>query len=166
MSSTQKIWLALIAVAIIAVIGLFTPSVVNKVSKLAGGVTNYDEVDATALKIGGANGSRVGPVIAGIGAIVGNVPMAATSTKSFDIAVTGVVSGDTVFAQPATTSVATSTGTGQASFAIQGASASTTSGFITITVVNNGTSTTAVSNYLASSTSYLVLHPVTSIPGL
>lgn len=129
------------------------------------GVTNYDEVDATALKIGGSSGSRVGPVIAGIAAIIGNVPMTATSTKSFDIAITGVVSGDSVFASAAS-STASSTPTGFVGFSIVGASASSTSGFITITVANMGTSTAVVPNNIASTTAYLVLHPLTSVPGL
>ena len=52
---------ALIAV-VIAIGGYFYPSVKSAVMNF-GGVTNYDELDATVMKIGGTNGSRVGPLI-------------------------------------------------------------------------------------------------------
>lgn len=163
MNSIQKLWVALIAVAIVAVLGLFTPagSAVQNAVNSFGGVTNYDEVDATAMKIGGANGSRLGPIIAGSCSLIApSFTVAASTTVSMDCAVTGVVTGDTVFADFATSTV---TGNG---WAVDGSSASTTSGFVTLRVTNWTGTSSVIPASIASTTDYLVLHPVTSVPGL
>ncbi len=125
-----------------------------------GGVTNYDEIDTTALKIGGTNGTRVGPIIATTCTnVIGNTSITASTTAAFDCAVTGVVSGDYVIAEQATTSQA------YLGMSIIGANASTTSGFVTIRVSNPGA--TAVLPYaIASSTTFLIFHPVSTVPGL
>lgn len=159
MQKNKNLWIALIVVAIIAVAGVFTPvgqSVMNRL----GGVTNYDEVDATAIKVGGSNGSRVGPIIFGTCSnLIGNNSVTASTTKAFDCAVTGVVSGDTVVAIAAST-----TPSGYLGMYIAGVSASTTSGFITIKVANPNAAA-AVPYEIASSSQYLIFHPVTSVPG-
>lgn len=161
-SQIKILWVALIAVAIIALAGWFYPAVKETVQKL-GGVTNYDELDATAMKIGGANGSRVGPIIAGTCSLLpSNYSFAATTSISVDCAVTGIVTGDEVIGQFATT---TSTN-GSGSWDIVGASASTTAGFITFNVVNNTGTTAFIPGSVGSTTQYLVLHPRTSVPGL
>lgn len=127
-----------------------------------GGVTNYDELDATALKIGGANGSRIGPVITSTCSLIApSFTVTASSTAVMDCAVTGVVTGDGVFAQFATTSAAFGGG-----WSIAGASASTTSGFITLLVANGTGATAVIPASVASTTKYIILHPVTSVPGL
>lgn len=153
---------ALVAL-VIAIIGVFTPAgsaVQNAISSF-GGTTNYDEVDATAMKIGGANGSRLGPIIAGSCSLIApSFSVAASTTVSMDCAVTGVVTGDTVFADFATSTVA---GNG---WAIDGSSASTTANVITLRVTNWTGTTSIIPASIASSTDYLVLHPVTSVPGL
>lgn len=153
---------------IIALVGVFTPVGKSVISSF-GGVTNYDEVDATAIKVGGSNGSRVGPVIAGTGAatvVTGTV--GASTTAPFDIPVTGVVSGDTVFAQFSTTTAPSPEwGATSPKWIIMSAKASTTAGFITITVQNQtGGSASFSASGIASSTNYLVLHPVSTVPGL
>lgn len=150
---------------LVAIIGCYVP--VQAIVHDAGGVTNYDEVDATAIKIGGSSGSRIGPVIAGNGALIASVyTVSATSSAAMDIAVTGVVAGDTVFAQFGTTTPSAA-GVG---WVINGAAASTTSGFITVNVGNLTGAVAVVPQNLASSTGagvrYLVIHPVTSVPGL
>lgn len=126
------------------------------------GVTNYDEVDATALKIGGSSGTRVGPIIVGTGILIAPsyVSLVASTSLPADIAVTGVVSGDYVFAQFATSSPA------GAGWQIIGASASSTNGFITVRFVNNTGATATIPASIASSTLYQVWHPVSTVPGL
>lgn len=165
MTSIQKIWVALIAVAIIALGGWMYPAAKQAVQQDFRGVTNYDEVDTTAIKIGGSSGSRVGPIITGTCALIlpGTNTATASTSISMDCAVTGVVSGDTVFASFATSTAITSTaGLG---WSIAGASASTTSGFITLRI-NNNTGANNVPSPVGSTTQFLVLHPVTSVPGL
>lgn len=155
---------------IIAVIGVFTPAG-KIVSNVLSGVTNYDEVDATAIKIGGANGSRVGPIIVTTCNLIGlDTAQAASTTKPYDCAVTGVVSGDTVFFAESTTT-ATYTA-GNAPFRIVGAKASTTAGFVTLAVENFLGASQAPGNIaniqtgFGSSTQVVVFHPVSTVPGL
>lgn len=150
-------WSGVVALVILAIVLLF-PSAKNM--KL-GGVTNYDEVDATAIKIGGTNGSRVGPIISGTCSIVSNSSIAATSTGTGTCAATGTVAGDTVFV-----SLATTTTKMAAQWAIVGATATTDS--ITVRYLNL-TGTAAVpsaTNGLGSTSPYTVIHSVTSVPGL
>lgn len=162
MTSLKVLWVALIAVAIIALGGYIYP---HHVTPTAGGVTNYDEVDTTALKVGGSSGSRVGPIITGTCALIlpGTNTATASTSISMDCAVTGVVSGDTVFASFATSSAITNTAA--LGWSVAGASASSTSGFITLRI-NNNTGANNVPSPVGSTTQYIVLHPVTSVPGL
>lgn len=162
MQSSTKIWVALIAVAIIALGGYAYPQVQARL----GGVTNYDEVDATAIKIGGTNGSRIGPVISGTCNLLGmDASATATTSSPYDCAVTGVVSGDTVIATLGTTSLTANLV--KNGWFIVGAKASSTSGFITIQIANyTGGAATPSTQQVGSSTNYLVAHPVTSVPGL
>lgn len=157
---------ALIAIVLFLVFGQYS-SVLSKL----GGVTNYDEVDATAIKIGGANGSRVGPIISGNGALtvtIAGASVTASTTAAFDLPITGVVSGDNVFATFATTTAPSPQwGATSPSWIIMSAKASTTAGFITVTVLNQTGGTAAFSSSgIASSTNYLVFHPVSTVPGL
>lgn len=164
--TNKSLTVALIAVAIIAVIGVFTP-LKTTIQNAFGGVTSYDEVDATALKIGGANGSRVGPIIALNGLTSSTCAMtgtggtfAASTTLAFSCPVTGVVAGDVVFASAAST-----TNTGSGGWIIKGAVASSTAGSIEVYMVNFTGGTAAVPLAIASSTNLIILHPVTSVPG-
>ena len=157
MTSLKNVWIAMIVVAIIAVLGVFTPAG----SKILGGVTNYDELDATAIKIGGSNGSRIGPVISGTCTLVSDSSIAATSTGTGTCAVTGAVAGDMVFI-----SLATTTTKMAAQWALVGTVATTDS--VTVRLLNQ-TGTAAVpsaTSGFGSSTQYLLIHPVTSVPGL
>lgn len=163
MQSQKGIWVALIAVAIIAVaaLGIVLTTGSSSSSPSFGGVTNYDEVDATAIKIGGASGSRVGPVIAKTCSLISaNFTIAASTTVAMDCVVTGVVSGDLVFADLATSTIQ---GNG---WLIAQSSASSTAGFVTVQITNNtGTSKTLPAS-VASTTQVLVLHPRSTVPGL
>lgn len=173
MQSQKGIWVALIAVAIIAVASLFIVLTKGAPSSSVsfGGVTNYSEVDAAALRIGagcdnGVNsdcaGSRAGGLYFGRGILIASnyTSVAASTTFAGDVAVPGVVSGDTVDAW-----FATSTAVG-AGWQIVGSSASTTAGFITVRWINDTGAAATVPASIASSTNYLVLHPLTKTPGL
>lgn len=77
--------------------------------------------------------------------------VAASTTVSMDCAVTGVVSGDIVFADFATSTV------GGNGWAVDGSSASTTSGFITLRVTNWTGASNVIQSSIASSTDYLII---------
>jgi hypothetical protein len=141
----------------IAIGGYFFP----KAGAAFGGITNYDTVSASGLAIGvGCNsfgaacgGTTITQVIKGTGILVmpNYSSLAASTTLAADIAVTGVVSGDTVFAQ-----FATSTANG-AGWEVVGVSASSTSGFITLRIINNTGTTATIPASIASTTQYLIL---------
>lgn len=151
--------IAIAVVALLAIGGYFFPVVVG--SHLFGGVTNYDEIDVTAIKVGGTNGSRVGPIIVGTAAIIGASTVTATTSAAFDIAITGIVPGDIVQAQLATSTTSTFAG-----WHIQTTVASSTAGFATLTLTNlTGANANPSVTGIASSTSYQVFHPVSTVPG-
>jgi len=105
----------------------------------------------------GANGSDNAEMTAGTcNMIVQATAVTASTTAAYDCAITGVVSGDIVFA-----SVGTTTGTGilgSSGWTIVGAKASSTSGYITINMFNgtgvNGNP--SIAGY-SSSTNYWVI---------
>lgn len=161
MTSTRVTIVGVVVAIVIALLALGI-ALSNKTAPGSfGGVTNYDELDATAIKIGGSSGTRVGPVIASTCSLISaSFTVAASTTVSMDCAVTGVVTGDTVFAQFATSTVA---GNG---WAIDGASASSTSGFLTLRVTNWTGASNIIPASIASSTKFMVLHPRSTVPGL
>lgn len=158
--SNKNLTYGLIVVGIIAIVGLFTPAGKAVVTRL-GGATNFDEVQATTIKIGGTNGSRIGPIIATSCVLTySNSSVVASTTAAFDCPVTGVVSTDLVFVQTATT---TANGAG---WLITGAAASTTADWVTVRVANNSGATGNIPRNIASGTPVLIVRPVTAIPGL
>lgn len=151
--------LALI-LAVVA-IGIAIGAVVYKVGPSFGGVTNYDEVDVSALKVNTTNGTRLGAVMAGTCSLIANsYTVAASSTVQMDCAITGVVSTDGVFAQFASSTP------GFGGWSIRGASASSTAGFATISVVNGTGGSSLMPASIASTTKYIVLRVATSVPGI
>lgn len=167
MDFLQKNAVALIAL-VVAILGCYLP--VTSAVHALGGVTNYDEVDAAGMRIGtGCNqsgsascvASRIGGVYAGTCLLVApSYSVTASTSVSMDCAIPGLVSGDIVESQFAT-STAASLG-----WAITGASASTTAGWATLRV-SNFTGVTAVTPAsLASTTQYEAYHLITSAPGL
>lgn len=154
----KTLWIGLIVVALIAIAGWFSPTVV----KSLGGVTNYDEVDASALKVGGTMGTRMSGFAFGTCSLIASsYTVAATTTIGMDCAVTGVVPTDGVFAQ-----FATSTQIGSGGWQIRGASASSTAGFITMSVVNGTGASSLIPASIASTTKYIVLRSQATVPGL
>lgn len=86
-------------------------------------------------------------------ALIVNTTIAATSTKNYDCAVTGVTPNDIVLAG----TIASST-PAQGSVFVVGASASSTAGFITFTVVNlTGAVYNPATTGFGSSTPYLII---------
>lgn len=166
MNSLKTVWMALIAVAIIAIGGYFYP---HAIANIFGGITNYDEVDASAIRIGsGCNnsgnscaGTRLGGVYAGACSLIAaSYTVAASTTVSMDCAVPNLVSGDGI--EPM---FATSTAPGNG-WVISGASASTTSGFATFRVTNWTGASNVIPASIASSTIYEAFHLLSSAPGI
>lgn len=161
MQSQKGIWVALVAVAIIAVAALGIVLTSNSSSPSFGGVTNYDEVDATAIKVGGTNGTRIGLFAVGQCSLIApSFTFAASTSVAVDCAVNGVQTGDIVDANFATSSAV------GAGWLVTGASASSTSGFITLRVVNNTGASAVIPASIASTTDYTVLRPRSTVPGL
>lgn len=142
---------------VIAVIGVYTP--VGR--SVLGGVTNYDEVDASAVKIGGTNGSRLSLVAVGTCSLVSTASINATSTGTGTCAATGALAGDTVVVDLATTSTIMTR-----SWTVLSAVSTTDS--ITV-LLFNGTGGNLVPNAiptLGSSTQYQIYRSTSTVPGL
>lgn len=144
---------------IMAVLALLTalsekPSSVNEV---LAGMSNLDGLTITPAETGdglkiGSSGSTVTKLISGTCSIIAqSYTMAASTSLPVDCAVTGAVSGDAVFAR-----FATSSPTGEGWLVAQ-SSASTTSGFITMRIVNNTGASAVIPASIASTTQYLII---------
>lgn len=162
----NKLSIVALLVAIVALGAYFVhPSAAVKL----GGVTNYDEVDATAIKIGGANGSRVGPIIA----TTCNLSQssagshAATTSKEYFCAVTGVVANDYINVILPVGAGNNPNGAGSifGGFVVNGAYATTT-GVIGVNIANMTGAATSTFPQATTSVTVLVQHPLSSVPGL
>ncbi len=154
-----KEWSGVVALVILAIMGVMnvTPksSTFGSVSCqqttcLEGGLritTGALEADGTSQI--GASGTAFNQVLEGKSSLIASsFTVGATTTVSMDIAVTGALTGDTVFASFATTSAV-------GGWAIVGASASTTAGFDTLRVMNlTGASNVIPASIASSSVSY------------
>lgn len=151
-------WSGVVALVILAIIVL-----VPSKEKPLGGYTNSDAINTSALKVG-ASGALVGNIIPTTCNLLGmDVSQAASSTASYDCAVTGVVSGDYVFASLATSTQNTSV----LNWVLAGVRASSTAGYVTMRVSNfSGAAATPSVTAVGSSTVVLVIHPLTAVPGL
>lgn len=130
-----------------------------------GGMTNYDGITITPVlstdgfKLGTNGTLRAEEIrgtctlIAGTGGSGIDASQPASSTRPYDCAVTGVVSGDVVSAQLSTTTILSGN---NGSWSIEAAGASTTAGFITVLLRNNGAAAVPSATGVGSSTSYLV----------
>ncbi len=154
MNSQNKIWIAIGVVAIVLIAWLALRPHPTKLSgalscgdgtatclpalELTGALLSTNpslQIDAGSmtdlgtLKIG-SSGSSVSQIINTTCDIPGNASVAATSTKNFDCAISGVQSGDKVYVtEQASSTLATQ-------YVIKGATASTTNGFVTFSVLN------------------------------
>jgi len=139
----KNLIIAIIALAIIVLGGV--KLLTNNDVSGTGGTTNFDTLALTGLQLG-TSGSSMTQIIKGTCDLVGGT-VAATSTAFGSCAVTGVVDGDLVFASLATSS---------ASAAIAGARASSTSGFITVKVLNLSGASRDITAF-GSSTAYFIV---------
>lgn len=116
-----------------------------------GGTTNLDTLELSdGLKVG-SSGSTITKIIDGTCALIFSGQVIASSTRVYDCAVTGAVSGDNVIAWFGTSTV---NGMG---WSIVGSNASSTSGFITLRVSNLSGVTAFPPSSIASSTYYLII---------
>lgn len=155
--SNKTLTIGVLVAIVIAIVGLFTP-VRQAVSQAFGGTTNYDTVSATGLQIGvGCNdsyktclGSSIAAIFKGTCTLLADSSVTATSTKNFDCAIPNVQPGDIVQAQ------LNASTTPASQYVIKGVMASTTPGFITISLLNlTGTSAVpSATNGFGSSTDY------------
>lgn len=154
MTSLNKIWVALIVVAIIAIGGYSYPS-----SLIQGGESLGASTPGTRFPHGITIGlptsspTNVSLILAGTCNFVGmDVSQTATTTSSYDCAVPGIIAGDIIQLQPATTTPTTNLG-----WRVNGANASSTAGFITAAWMNltGGNAIPSVSK-VGSSTQYYV----------
>lgn len=164
-NSNSKLWGALVVVAIIAVGGYFFPHAAEIVSSTFGASTPGTRYPH-GITVGNAANSptNLADVKVGTGALVVSAGAGGTVTASssavFDIAVTGVVTGDLVTSVVFATTTAPSPQWGATSpnWLITSAKASTTAGFITVTVLNQtGGSASISASGIASSTVYTVV---------
>jgi len=135
----------ILAVLAIVVLGFGVAKLTDNNASLAGGTTNFDTLALTGLQLG-SSGTSLAQIVKGTCNLVGGT-IAATSTGVADCAVTGVVDGDLVFASLATSS---------AQAAIAGARASSTSGFITVKVMNLSGVSKDITAF-GTSTAYLIV---------
>lgn len=155
---------ALVILAILGIMSMFghKTSVFGSATACTDGYTCFTNLEAqgnflTDLVATFAGGTKIGSsgtqltqVLTATCSLIGNASVTASTTAAFDCAVAGAVSGDKVFAQAATSSPS------YMGFLITGASASTTSGFVTLKIFN-GNATAVVPNSIASSTSLLIV---------
>lgn len=136
--------------------GLYSalPAKFNDTLVVAGAVSH------TSTFTQGSSGTALTQLISGTGAFIGaNLAQAATTSQAYDIAVSGVQVNDKVFVSLSTTTTSTNLG-----WRVLGASASSTSGYITVTLQNltGGTQSIAAGgnaggNSWGSSTQYWVV---------
>lgn len=114
------------------------------------GVTNTLQIDSGTFQLG--SGSSFSLIKSGTCSILANASVTASTTSNFDCAFTGVQSGDNVQAQLSASSTLAS------QFVIKGVTASTTSGWITFSLLNlTGTSAVpAATNGFGSSTAVVI----------
>jgi hypothetical protein len=147
---------------VIAVIGVFTPRQSSVVGAVAN--TNFTGLGTTQLQVGTGcdnsfgtcNGTAIAQVLKGTCNLIGSdSSQAATTTVAYDCAVTNAQSGDTVFAQLASTTPALG---GSMGWVIVATKASSTSGYITVMLTNmSGASRVPSVTSVGSSTQYLII---------
>lgn len=122
-----------------------------------GGITNLDGLTITPAESGdglkvGSNGSTLAEMkVVSCDLIGSNGSHAASTTKPYDCAITGITSSDVAFAQLATS---TAIGSGSLGWAIVASKASTTAGYVTVLLANfTGAAAVPSATSVGSSTS-------------
>lgn len=159
---TTVVTSAIVAVITVVLVG-------GNQSAPLGGRTNYDTVQASGLVIGTTTASsnfsflKAGACVLGIlGPSSIDASHAATTTKVYDCAVSGVNASDTVIA-----SISTSTVSGSGGWVVAFTKASSTPGFIEVGVANlTGAAAVPSAQSVGSSTFYSIFRTQTSDQGL
>ena len=153
---------------VIAIGGYFFPQIKGSVLSF-GGVTNYDEVDVDALRVGGTNSSRLDLIAQGSCNLSQSTAgsHAATTSKEYFCAVTGVTAGDkVVFSLPAGAgSNPNGAGSALGGFVKNGEYATTTD-VIAIQLVNLTGGATTSATQATTSVMYQVFSTRSTVPGL
>lgn len=123
-----------------------------------GGYNSADPIQTTGGLTLGASGSQVTQLSKGTCNLIGmDASQAATSTKPYDCAVTGVVSTDIVVGMMLSTT-SPNGGSTIAGWNVRSAHASTTANFVTVDITNfTGAAATPSASGVGSSTQYLIL---------
>ena len=164
METKHIVGLVAIVIAIIAAIMFISPAASN-----FGGVTNYDEVDVDALRVGGTNSSRVDLIATGSCNLSQSSAGShgATTSKEYFCAVTGVSAGDTVVVSLPAGAGSNPNGASSlfGGFSLNGTYA-TTSDVIAVQLLNN--TGAATSSFIQATTSviYSIFSTRSTVPGL
>lgn len=147
MNNTKSIWSAIVVVAVIAIIGIFSPAGQQAAGALGfGAQTNFTDVKVQSSLQVGVNGTQLARVNAGFCSFLSTTTVTANQAAVFSCAAPGVEPGDGAEMQFAVAST-TATSTGQ--WDIEGSQASSTPGFLMFTVFNAGTATSIPAPLLA-----------------
>lgn len=164
--SNKWMTVGLIAVAIIAIGGYFYPHIVSSLGATGTRFPNGLAVGTTAsvtqnkMTIGNS-GTAIGNLIFGTCSLTlsqgtASFTQTGTTTAAYDCSATGVIAGDNVFAQLATSTISTTGVIG--GWTIEGVSASTTADSIRINIRNNtGLSSLIPQSIASSSVKWFVL---------
>lgn len=165
MNKTTKIALGIVALAVViagvavsqraGLFGASGPTHYQKESFLEGlsvGTGRQLNVSRAGALTIGSTGSALSVVSKGTCSILANASVAATTTANFDCAYTGVQSGDIVMAH------LTASSTLASQYVLKGVVASSTSGWITFSILNltGGSAVPAATNGFGSSTEVII----------
>ena len=148
---------ALIAVTIFAIGGYFFPQVQEVVVDKLGRVGTQFPHGITVGLVA-ETPPNIAKILVGSCALLGaDVSQAATTTRPYDCAVTGVTSADYAFGSFATTTAMVNGAQVGLQWAVTGAKASTTAGYVTFLVTNfTGADRVLSTTNIASTTQYQV----------
>lgn len=154
MQSTKSIWTAISVVALIAIIGLFTPAGQQVASNLGfGPQTVLTDLKVTSSFQMGTNGTQLGRVNAGNCTFLSTTTVPANQAATFGCATPGVQPGDGVDLM---INIASSTATSTGQWSVVGAQSSSTAGFIVFNLYNSGTVTTIPASIVSAGFTYQV----------
>lgn len=163
MKTSNFVWGGILIAIVIAIGGLFFPKASQILGVVGTRFPNGISIGTTAATSGSLTVGNTGTAMAKIisttcnlgtlGASSIDSSHAASTTKSYDCAVTGAVSGDRVIAQ-----LASSTPVGnQGGWMIEASKASTTAGYVSVLLRNNGLAAVPSVTSVGSSTVILIV---------
>lgn len=144
---------------------------VGGTSTIGRGRTNYDTVQVSGLVVGTTtSATNISTIQTGACNLIGtDASQAASTTAAYDCAVTGVLPTDNVLIMIGTSTLSrlgASAGVGASmNWVYSAAKASTTAGYITVLLTNNGTAAVPSAFGVGSSSPYIVTRTQTSDRG-